>query len=58
MDVSRYFENGPGEVKLDHLQGYPRVVPGTELQHTVKSLGEAVPLVSVNSVEMVYLCSG
>ena len=50
MDVRRYFEDEPGEVKLDHLRGYPRVVPGTDLQHTVESLGKAVPLSSVSGI--------
>ena len=50
VDVRRYSKDGPGEVKLDHLRGSPRVVPGIELQHTVKSLGKAVPLGSVSGI--------
>ena len=57
MDMSRYSEDGPGEVKLNRLQGYPKVVPGTELDHTVESLGKAVPLVSVSGMLKWYTCT-
>ena len=44
MDVRRYSEDGPGEVKLDPLPDYPTRIPGTVMQHTVESLGKALSL--------------
>ena len=63
MDVRRYSEDGPGEVKLDHLPDYPRRVPGTVLHHTVESLGNAFALsvmcwLCQLCVEVVYLYRG
>ena len=37
--VERYVEAGPGKETTEKVTGYPRELPGTQLQHTVKSLG-------------------
>ena len=37
--VERYVEAGPGKERTENVRGYPRELPGTQRQHTVKSLG-------------------
>ena len=39
VDVRRYSSAGPGQVRNTSITGYPLEIPGTTLQHTVKSLG-------------------
>ena len=43
VNVRQYFSDGVGKVRVASIAGYPREVPGTDLQHEVESLGE--PLV-------------
>ena len=37
--VERYVEAGPGRERTEKVKGYPRELPRTQRDHTVKSLG-------------------
>lgn len=58
VDVREYNDDGPGKVRIDSLQGYPKRVSGTALNHTVDSLSKSVLLGSVCGVEVVSSCRG
>ena len=44
VDVREYSSAGPGKVQMISVTGYPLEIPGTDLEHTVKSLGNVARL--------------
>ena len=40
VDVREYSSDGPGKVQTTSISVYPQEIPGTALEHTVKSLGK------------------
>ena len=40
VDVRKYASAGPGKVQMTSVTGYPQQIPGTDLEHTVKSLSK------------------
>ena len=55
--MRKYSEDRHSEAKLDHLPGYPRMIPGTSLQHTVMSLSKTVSVGSDLSVMLNWYIS-
>ena len=44
VDVREYSSDGPGKVQVTSVTDYPQEIPGTDLEHTVKSLGNVARL--------------
>ena len=53
MDVRKYSSAGAGKVKRDSVTSYPQEIPGTELQHTIESLGKTYSGVNIKYILIV-----
>ena len=47
VDVREYSSAGPGKVQMTSVTDYPLEIPGTVLEHTVKSLSKIL---------IIYIC--